>query len=323
MAACYVHLLLVLLVGAPLAPAQTDSEPGPEAPLDVVLSSTLRAGDASLPEYVVVPEDAASQPSPAPSDLAVEDGDAAAPPQLRKPSADKAWSLAERREQLMADLDDGEPIYPRVATPRLVAHARVAGPGTSLRADSAERCLQLCRLRPHSCDAANYHAATHKCRLLARCAPTKVAYEHHDYHHFAARPHVRGDGFSHEPNSGSCMKVVSQQADYAGADRLCELQGGRLAALTSPALNEYAASLLRQAGAQYAWIGLRDVYGREGDPTHSDGTSVSERRFFKPAPQHWRNATDKNCWALRDDGHWAELSCKTRRLYGVCEVPLF
>lgn len=75
------------------------------------------------------------------------------------------------------------------ATPRLVARARVAGVGVSFRADSAERCLQICRRHPDACDGVNYNAAAHKCRLLARCAPSKLAYEHPDYQHFSSRPH--------------------------------------------------------------------------------------------------------------------------------------
>ena len=53
------------------------------------------------------------------------------------------------------------------------------------------------------------------------------------------------------------------------------------------------------------------------------GSKVSERGFFRPSPQHWRNATNKNCWALQDDGQWAEVSCKGRLLYSICEVPPF
>jgi hypothetical protein len=53
------------------------------------------------------------------------------------------------------------------------------------------------------------------------------------------------------------------------------------------------------------------------------GSRVSERGFFRPAPQHWRNATDKNCWAVNGSHQWAELSCKGRSLFSICEVPPF
>jgi hypothetical protein len=53
------------------------------------------------------------------------------------------------------------------------------------------------------------------------------------------------------------------------------------------------------------------------------GSPVSARGFFLPAAQQWRNATERNCWALRDDGRWAEGSCKGRSLFSICEVPPF
>lgn len=82
---------------------------------------------------------------------------------------------------------------------------------------------------------------------------------------------MRGDGFMLEPSSGSCLKVLEQQADYAAMDQLCSDQGGRLATIASPQLNAFATQMLQSAGAQYAWIGLRDVDGVEGNPVHSDG----------------------------------------------------
>jgi hypothetical protein len=78
------------------------------------------------------------------------------------------------------------------------------------------------------------------------------------------------DGFTFEAESGTCLKVIRKQTDFAKADELCAGQNGRLATLNTPALNQAAAELLRAAGAQYAWFGLRDV-NMEGDPTHSDG----------------------------------------------------
>ncbi|PSN33490.1 hypothetical protein C0J52_15396 [Blattella germanica] len=133
---------------------------------------------------------------------------------------------------------------------------------------------------------------------------------------------IVSDGYAFETESGSCLKVMKNQTDFATADQLCANENGRLATLSTPAINQFATALLKASGAQYAWFGLRDV-GREGNPTHSDGTSVSDRGFFRPAPQHWRNATNKNCWALQDDGQWAEVSCKGKLLYSICEVPPF
>lgn len=205
---------------------------------------------------------------------------------------------------------------------KLVARARVWGPGFSARAASAHHCLALCNKRPDHCDAANFHEPSGKCRLLQRCAPLRVGAHDPDYYFYSKRPQVLSEGFYFEAQSGSCLRVERNQTDFATADQLCAQLNGRLASLNTPVLNQFAAGLLRAAGAQYAWFGLRDMHG-EGDPTHSDGSRVSERGFFLPAPQHWRNATNKNCWALQDDGHWAEVSCKGRQLYSICEVPPF
>nr|CAD7258348.1 unnamed protein product [Timema shepardi] len=53
------------------------------------------------------------------------------------------------------------------------------------------------------------------------------------------------------------------------------------------------------------------------------GSVTSQNELsFRPAVQHWRKDRTKNCWALQDDGHWAELSCKNRTLYTISDLYL-
>ncbi|XP_069686346.1 uncharacterized protein [Periplaneta americana] len=205
---------------------------------------------------------------------------------------------------------------------KLVARAKVSGPGFSALASSVQHCLALCNKRPDDCDAINFHEPSGKCRFLQRCAPISVGAKNPDYYFYSKRPQILSEGFLFEQQSESCLRLVRNQTDFATADMQCAELNGRLATLNTPALNQFAAGLLRAAGVQYAWFGLRDVDG-EGNPTHSDGSKASDRGFFLPAPQHWRNDTNRNCWALQDDGKWAEVSCKGRHLFSICEVPPF
>ncbi|KAJ9589870.1 hypothetical protein L9F63_017025 [Diploptera punctata] len=205
---------------------------------------------------------------------------------------------------------------------KLVGRARVAGRGFSMRANSEHHCLALCNKRPDQCDAVNFYVPSGKCRFLQRCTPIRVVLNSTDFYFYSKRPQIVSEGYTFETESGSCLKVITNQTDFATADQLCANDNGRLATLNTPALNQLATALLRASGAQYAWFGLRDV-GKEGNPTHSDGSAVSDRGWFRPAPQQWRNDSNKNCWAIQDDGQWAEFSCKGRLLYSICEVPPF
>lgn len=205
--------------------------------------------------------------------------------------------------------------------PKVVAKAKVSGPGYSLPAKSGKECARLCEKQP-ACDFANYDVKTSKCKVFSRCSPTLIVYNSTSHIHFAKRPIIKDAGYRYHPESDSCLKLIDELADYAGADSLCENQNGRLVSLSDNGINEMATELLRASGAQYAWVGVTDSRF-EGNPLLTDGRRVSETGWFPVEKQSFRMDPTRNCWSLSDSGSWVEHSCKTRAQFSICQITPF
>ncbi|KAL1130461.1 hypothetical protein AAG570_011709 [Ranatra chinensis] len=200
-----------------------------------------------------------------------------------------------------------------------IGQMRVMGQGFSVHSVSSHQCRAICNKQP-ACDAANFHADKHKCRIFTRCSPRFImSYNSSLHFYYAKRPTTHEIGYTYHPESDSCLKLIEKLADFAKADLLCREQGGRLVSLSKPGINDKATHLLRSSKAQFAWIGLTDSYV-EGNPLHSDGLRVSDTGFFPLEDQGHRNDPTRNCWSLSDGGRWVEHNCKDRKQYSICQI---
>lgn len=81
---------------------------------------------------------------------------------------------------------------------------------------------------------------------------------------------VTEHGYRYHEESDSCLKLVEELTDYAGAEALCRSRNGRLVALTDKSINSLAAEMLSGSQSQFAWVGATDSR-LEGNPLLSDG----------------------------------------------------
>lgn len=203
----------------------------------------------------------------------------------------------------------------------VVTKAKVKGPGYTVLAKNGKACASLCKSQP-ACDSANYNKETNKCRIFSRCSPSLIVFNSTSHLHFSKRPLITEHGYRYHAGSDSCLKLVEELTDYAGAEALCRSKNGRLVALTDESINSLAAEMLSGSQAQFAWVGATDSRW-EGNPLLSDGRRVSETGWFPAGSQEMRKDPRRNCWSLSDEGTWSEHPCKGRTQFSICQITAF
>nr|XP_057907639.1 lactose-binding lectin l-2-like [Doryrhamphus excisus] len=119
-----------------------------------------------------------------------------------------------------------------------------------------------------------------------RTSPIWWSWPHHHHHDHDHHDHHDIDGCCPQgwtQVDDHCYIFQSEVRTFADAESVCNTLGGNLASIHSYLENLAVAGLIKEGGADYAWIGLHDAI-KKGNYIWTDGTNVEFLNFAPVEP---------------------------------------